>query len=848
MKHRCLFKIIASLILVALLFPVTTAYMESSQQIRIPRVISVVYDDSGSMTNEDRDTYTEYAMKVFISLLDKNDVLYITMMSRPDTAVLVDLSMGPEAACNQLDRMIQSGITPEKAILTAQNALLNHKSADSSALYWLVVFTDGYFSGDNAQQYLSSFLNKTMPNGTTPQVCYMGIGKSAPVYEFSNPDYTLYPKSGDIANEDEIIHALRDMADDISSRSIVAEQNIQLSGNIMSVTTTLPSYSIVVLQMRTDIPIKSVTDVSGMKIPVESHQIVVADSSVSSSGTSEQQILKGVTGILRPADGQPMPSGTYTIEFADTPTDVVILTEPALVLDLEVSATDSGKTDDFSLLNCGSANIQAKLHLWNDTTPLDQTLLPEGTMYSTRLEQNGETIVEDCTSLMQLENVDISSSDSEVIAEVNLPGIGRVSSRKSIKLPSIELSTDKTTMKTSLREYCAGMDGFTINLQSAQEIGKVLAADTKLELKSELPLAWRKNEDNTYTIYSSEQTLAPLANYGDYQVTITTDSNVDMEPLQLTWHVTEPEFSISGGIAGLDQLSRLDMLGQKETALGLTLLKDEESLVPENQIYAVFQLLMDGEVLTTDQLNTFGGLTLTYSGEVSNDYPLVQTLLDNGKLVAVPYDGGFDLIDPSLWNWLRSWKGATGDGIITCSNENVEDMTATFHVAKEELWIFLLNVLLPVLLVLLVIGYTCKKRFPRNSYIVIQQVNHTPSGSVSSSNAGETLKLRRMNIWSFIPFVKARIKVRGIPIYPISNTVVGVKKSLLAKNSYLASAKTSNQRGIITVAEQEHSVRKVFHTSTVAEEGTLVPLTIADVLIISGDGRSGTALVLKVNK
>lgn len=299
-----------------------------------------------------------------------------------------------------------------------------------------------------------------------------------------------------------------------------------------------------------------------------------------------------------------LPSGTYTIEYAAPPTDVVVMTEPALVLDLEVSAADNGKTDDFSLLMCGSVNIQAKLRLWNDPNPIDQALLPAGTTYSTRLEQNGMTVAEDNTSLMRLENVDIRGNNSEVKAEVLLPGIGRVYARQSIKLPSINLSADKTLVTTSLREFCAGMDGFTLKLESDQEIGQALAADANLLLDTELPLKCRKNADNTYTIYCEEQSLAPLARYGDYTVKISADSSVNIEPLTLTWHVVEPKFEITGGLGGLDSLSRLDMWKQQESALALATMTDTSSLVPDEQIYASFQL----NLMVKFEQGTAGGL------------------------------------------------------------------------------------------------------------------------------------------------------------------------------------------------------------------------------------------------
>ena len=55
------------------------------------KIISVVYDDSGSMCGE-RWSYTDYAMQALIALLNEQDELYITFMSDPFTAVPMDTS------------------------------------------------------------------------------------------------------------------------------------------------------------------------------------------------------------------------------------------------------------------------------------------------------------------------------------------------------------------------------------------------------------------------------------------------------------------------------------------------------------------------------------------------------------------------------------------------------------------------------------------------------------------------------------------------------------------------------------------------------------------------------------
>lgn len=852
MKIRRLARILISILMVTILLPLSAVSAESSQQMRVPRVISVVYDDSTSMDDPDQsDIYTMYAMNIFTSLLNENDVLYVTMMSKPDYSVRIDLSKGAETACNQLNNLFRGGATPLKAVKTAEEALKKHKSDYSSSLYWLVIFTDGAFDLSGIENNLAEFLDTKMPNGTTPQICYMGIGSSAEVCKIQNPDYTLYPKTGTIASTDGIVQALRDMADDISGRSEVDEQNIHISGNQMKVNIALPAYSIIVLQLRSGQPIKSIKDSNGNPVSyttnhVLAHKPEYLNTSVYTTKNPSNLTLEGVTTILTPTGSEPLAEGTYTIEFAESPKDVVVLTEPALTLELEVAAVDTGKTDDFSLLSCGTANIQASLRLWNDPNPISKALLPADTQYSTRLEQNGQTIAEDKSDVMRLENVNIKDCDSEVIAEVDLPGIGRVYARQSIKLPAITLTADKQKVTSSLTEFCEGMDGFTVKFESDQELGAALAADANLLLETELPLKARANADNSYTIYCENNTLAPMNRYGDYSIVVTSDSNLKIDPLELVWHVKEPQFSLTGGISGLDRMSRLDMWKQQESALALSSMTDLSSLVPDEKIFATFQLSMDGTVLSKEHLDAFGGIAVDYSGSACDGYPLAQTLLEDGTLIILPYGSRLDFINPAMWNWLNSWKGATGEGIITCSSELTgQAVKASFYVSLEEIYLMLLNILLPILLIILIIGYSVKRRFPKNSYIVIQKLNASSSG-VSSSEMGTSVKLRTLNFWSFVPFVRARTSVANTPVYAMSKTAVGIKKSVLPLNSYLVSTKTASQHGIVSVSDADASVRKVFHSEDTTGEGTLLPLTTVDVLVRSADVRGGTSMTLTI--
>ena len=55
------------------------------------KIISVVYDDSGSMAGE-RWTYANYSLQTLTSLLNTQDELYVTYMSDPSDAKKISLT------------------------------------------------------------------------------------------------------------------------------------------------------------------------------------------------------------------------------------------------------------------------------------------------------------------------------------------------------------------------------------------------------------------------------------------------------------------------------------------------------------------------------------------------------------------------------------------------------------------------------------------------------------------------------------------------------------------------------------------------------------------------------------
>ena len=111
------------------------------------RVVSLVYDDSGSMRNNDRWKYANYALQSLVALLDEKDKFSYVPMSKPNDPLNISLAKDKR-------QMEIEGIgawktylnTPFSAVETAMQSIKKEADIDGKREFWLIVLTDGAFN------------------------------------------------------------------------------------------------------------------------------------------------------------------------------------------------------------------------------------------------------------------------------------------------------------------------------------------------------------------------------------------------------------------------------------------------------------------------------------------------------------------------------------------------------------------------------------------------------------------------------------------------------------------------------------------------------------------------------
>jgi len=337
-------RVFLALLAILLISSVLISVPVSAESLYIRKIVSVVYDDSGSMKGK-KWAYANYAMQAFCGMLNSDDQLFITYMSHskqrenynPET---IDLSAeGIQGSIDSISKHSDSDSTPYTAVETAYNKLKSVNDSNHNTQYWLVVITDGEFdecvSMNDADQ--KQFLNENfkdysesvMSNGTNPQVIFLGIGGIVSPDENQSKGIYTYSAS----DADDITDAMAKMADRISGRTRLRNDDVKkIDDNTMQVSSSIPLLNIVVFAQGSDAKITQAVYSNESDIPIS------REVSLSYPDYSDM-----VGGAFLLGDSQSViGSGTYDITFDQKIDldDVVILFEPALEMRMTITVNE----------------------------------------------------------------------------------------------------------------------------------------------------------------------------------------------------------------------------------------------------------------------------------------------------------------------------------------------------------------------------------------------------------------------------------------------------------------------------------------------------------------------------
>lgn len=424
--------LLATVIVLSLTAAVISPASAAGDEIRAAkRVISVVYDDSGSMAGA-RWVYTNYAMQALTALLNQQDELYISFMSDPYSVYSVAMDDLPGAVAD-IREWASMGNTPGETLDTARDVLDDCVESDPSVQYWLVILTDGAIGiSDSLQSHLNGYKGQIMPNGSALNTAYLAIGVGA-VPANGDPSDGLH--TFDAEDGSDITVTMGEMANLISSR-LTADKITQADATTLSFSSALPMYSISVLSQNSPASVVSAGSPEGAldidrNIGLDAYDPFGYDTLT----------LQGNAAVIHSVDdaglGRVIPAGTYTVTFSQSirPEDVVIQYEPAIGMDLVITRSGVEVTDPNTLAADDKVTIELIPVIPGTNTPIEQADLPGGMAWSAEYLLN-DTVIDHADGTT-LRDVILQTGDGIVRGIMQIPGFAPTVYEVGFSIPEI---------------------------------------------------------------------------------------------------------------------------------------------------------------------------------------------------------------------------------------------------------------------------------------------------------------------------------------------------------------------------------------------------------------------------
>ncbi len=433
MKRRILSMLLALMLVASI--PGFRPVPASAEALYIRKIVSVVYDDSGSMEAANKWAYANYAMQSFCGMLNSDDQLFITYMSAAEQnsrydPEKVDLSAGGiQNSVDSIRNHTETGNTPYAAVKTAYEKLKSVDDSNPNTQYWLVVISDGDFNdyGSRAKEEKTRILNdnfkdyveSTMPNGTKPQVTFLGIGGDIARPD-EDPSKGIYTYSATDAAG--IIGAMSEMADRISGRTRLQKNDVrQEDSRTIRVSSTIPLLNIVVFGQG------SAAKVTGAVCNNEYNIPISRNASLSYPGYPDLVGGAFLLGDSKTVIG----AGEYVITFDQDVDldDVIILFEPALELRMTIAMNGTEITDLDELDNAmegDKISVSCKIYEIGTDTEIDPALMPPGTKFEVTVSEGGTVVDQKSGKELTLTDYVLKQIETEITAAAVIEGFNPI--------------------------------------------------------------------------------------------------------------------------------------------------------------------------------------------------------------------------------------------------------------------------------------------------------------------------------------------------------------------------------------------------------------------------------------
>ncbi len=405
---------------------VLTADAEEDSTVYVRKHVSMLYDDSGSMSstkveNNLKWTFASYAAQSFAGLLNDTDTLTITFMNHSDERadqLTVDLQTDRAGQVANVmaatGTVFKQGNTPLDQVDTALQVLLDEglgqTGSGQSEQYWLVLMTDGIFTdaagNELAEETVLEKFTSLLEAYPQLQLVYFGIGAegqsgSAPAKDFrEEPRLTAYGNFSAVyaPNQDMVVSTMQTLSSRISGRYDVTD-SARISGTTVTMEISgeaSPIRNAAVLAQNTNATLVSAVAEDGTALEITRSAALNYPTDGRCANVPEGT-LGGYTALISGSNGERIPSGSVTLTFSEPveKTSLSLMYEPAIHLNLTVekklASSEWESLGSSALLSAGDT-IRINYAVCEDGSnePLDVSAFYGET--KTSITANGQTI------------------------------------------------------------------------------------------------------------------------------------------------------------------------------------------------------------------------------------------------------------------------------------------------------------------------------------------------------------------------------------------------------------------------------------------------------------------------
>ncbi len=331
--------VVSCLLSCGFVIPTSAADSGNSDVRYTQKIVSVLYDNSGSMLSQNKNEYALYALQMLMSLLDENDVLVITPMNNYKS-IEINLSSSDRNAeitqamtsSNSFLSKSPSGGTPGSTIRNAVVELENRGLKNQDNLwassenkeYWLLVLTDGSFNEQNSSVSAGDVIEKYIKDFPSLKTIYLGLGADSPDLNGSSltQKYMFTPCRAATTND--IVDTMQDVANMLSGRYTLDSDDYKVNGSKVTIdlnNSDISFKSISVIAQNCGATLNSAT-YNGKTMKISKPCIISPDSALN--------LKEGFSATI---EGTPyLSGGTMVLEFnGKVSADYLsVLAEPAL--------------------------------------------------------------------------------------------------------------------------------------------------------------------------------------------------------------------------------------------------------------------------------------------------------------------------------------------------------------------------------------------------------------------------------------------------------------------------------------------------------------------------------------